>query len=180
MEGAGWFPSKTIFESDKSEKPTYYATQLQSDFKRRSQETNDQLTVRLKAALDFFPQFAVVLLQRRLLDRRFAIISDLANFEQGQLCFSDWRVMKCFEDIGALAAGHIANWEFSARMMRSPFAHIVNTVVDNYPVISFSVVPFHLFEAIVFGLLHRDEARLGALRVSSRLTAGNWNTGRSC
>lgn len=55
MEGAGWFPSKTIFESDKSKKSTYYATQLQSDFKRRSQETNDQLTVRLKAALDFFP-----------------------------------------------------------------------------------------------------------------------------
>lgn len=180
MEGAGWFPSKTIFESDKSEKPTYYATQLQSDFKRRSHETNDQLTVRLKAALDFFPQFAVVLLQRRLLDRRFAIISDLANFEQGQLCFSDWRVMKCFEDIGALAAGHIANWEFSARMMRSPFAQIVNTVVDNYPVISFSVVSFHLFEAIVFGLLHRDEARLGAPRVYSRLTAENWKTGRSC
>lgn len=79
--------------------------------------------------------------------------------------------MKCFEDIGALAAGHIANWEFSTGMMRSPFAQIVNTVVDNYPVISFSVVLFHLFEAIVFGLLHHDEAKLFDSRTSARFTA---------
>ena len=88
--------------------------------------------------------------------------------------------MKCFEGIGALTAGHITNWEFPTRMMQSPFAQIVNTVVDDYPVISFSVVLFHLFEAIVFCLLHPDETKGIPFVPSRRLPGENRNTRRSC
>ena len=54
-------------------------------------------------------------------------------------------------------AGHVTYREFSTGMIRCPATQVVNSAVDYYPVITFTVVLFHLTEAIIFHLLHPEK-----------------------
>ena len=67
--------------------------------------------------------------------------------------------MESFEDIGAVMTSHVTYWKFSSGVIGGPAAQIVNSAVDNHPIIPFTVVLFHLIEAVVLRFLHSEEER---------------------
>ena len=65
--------------------------------------------------------------------------------------------MKSFENICTLMTGHVTYWKFSTGVITNPAAQIVNSAVDDYPVVPIAVVLLHLIEAIVLRFLHSEE-----------------------
>ena len=55
--------------------------------------------------------------------------------------------------------GHISYWKFSTRMVGSPPAQIVNSAIDNDPVVAFAAVLLHLVKAVVLRFLHSTEMK---------------------
>lgn len=55
--------------------------------------------------------------------------------------------------------GHISYWKFSSRMMWGPPAQIVNSAIDNDPIVAFAVVLLHLLEAVVLRFLHSEKRK---------------------
>lgn len=125
--------------------------------KALSQAIKDQLTIGVQTSIKFVSYFTKVLVQSRLVYTGFAFVAYLPNFKCWQLLFCDRREVKSFENICTVMARHVTYREFSTGMIRCPATQVVNSAVDDYPVITFTVVLFHLTAAIIFHLLHPEE-----------------------